>query len=157
MYQKPEIETQVVKPKMTTKFEETDYRFISEEHENNLDNSVKDLENFIAFNHGMGKSEVEKDELYTNAKKLWEVYVGHFRKTVLKFYLNKNQFDYFTEMLEDSFPEPSLPTVKKQKQRNSKLLDSIENSVGGKIHLHDWISCHVMSCHVIYYIRLYVI
>lgn len=101
MYQKPEIETQVVKPKMTTKFEETDYRFISEEHEQSLDSSVKELENFMAFNHGMGKSEAEKDELYTNAKKLWEVYVGHFRKTVLKFYLNKNQFDYFTEMLRD--------------------------------------------------------
>jgi hypothetical protein len=101
MYQKPEIETQVVKPRMTTKFEDKEYRFISEENEKNLDNAVKEIEHFMAFNHGMGKTEAEKDELYTNAKNLWEVYVSHFRKTVLKFYLNEQQFEYFTEMLRD--------------------------------------------------------
>ena len=101
MYKKPEIETQVVKPKMTTKFEDKEYRFMSEENEKNLDDAVKSLENFMAFNHGLGKSEVEKDDLYVQAKELWEVYVSHFRKTTMKFYLNKNQFEYFTEMLRD--------------------------------------------------------
>jgi hypothetical protein len=101
MYKKPEIETQVVKPKMTTKFDDKDYRFMSEESENELDTAVKNLENFMAFNHGLGKSETEKDKLYSQAKELWEVYVGHFRKTSLKFYLDKKQFDYFTEILRD--------------------------------------------------------
>jgi len=101
MYQKPEIETQVVKPRMTTKFEDKEYRFISEENEKSLDESVKELESFMSFNHGLGKSESEKDELYTKAKSLWEVYVGHFRNTKLKLFLNKDQFEYFTEMLRD--------------------------------------------------------
>jgi hypothetical protein len=101
MYQKPEIETQVVKPKLTTKFEEKEYRFISEENEKNLDNAVKDLENFMAFNHGLGKSETEKDELYLKAKSLWEVYVNHFRSTTMKFFLSESQFEYFTEILRD--------------------------------------------------------
>jgi len=101
MYQKPEIETQVIKPKMTTKFEDKDFRFISEADEKSLDTAVKDLENFMAFNHGMGKSEGEKDELYTQSKKLWEKYVETFKSTIFKFYLNETQFEYFTEILRD--------------------------------------------------------
>lgn len=101
MYKKPEIETQVVKPKMTTKFEEKEFRFITEENENSLDNAVKELENFMAFNHGLGKSETEKDELYSKAKGLWEVYVEAFRLTKMKFFLNADQYEYFTVMLRD--------------------------------------------------------
>jgi len=101
MYQKPEIETQVVKPKMLTTFEDKEYRILSEELESSLDNAVKDLENFMAFNHGLGKSEIEKDELYTKSKELWSKYVEIFRSTNLNFYLNSNQFEYFSEMLRD--------------------------------------------------------
>jgi len=101
MYKKPEIETQVVKPKMTTKFEEKEFRFITEENEQSLDTAVKELENFMAFNHGLGKSETEKDELYSKAKGLWEVYVEVFRLTKMKFFLNADQYEYFTIMLRD--------------------------------------------------------
>jgi hypothetical protein len=101
MYNKPEIETQVVKPKMTSIFEEKDYRIISEEQENSLDSSVKNIEHYIAFNHGMGKSEEEKDRYYAEAKNLWEQYVKVFKQTTFKFHLNEKQFEYFTEMLRD--------------------------------------------------------
>ena len=101
MYNKPEIETQVVKPKMSTTFEEKDYRIIPEKDEQALDTSVKNIENFMVFNHGLGKSESEKDALYVEAKGLWEIYVNTFKNIKFEFYLNNNQFEYFTEMLRD--------------------------------------------------------
>jgi hypothetical protein len=101
MYNKPEIETNVVKPRMFTKFEDQEYRIILETDENNLDKAVKDIENYIAFNHGLGKSESEKDNFYAEAKKLWSTYVELFRNVKVKLYLNQSQFDYFTEMLRD--------------------------------------------------------
>lgn len=101
MYNKPEIETQVVKPKMLTKFDETEYRILSESDESSLDQAVKDIENYIAFNHGFGKLELEKDNLYAEAKKMWSKYVDTFRKIQVRFYLNQKQFDYFTQMLRD--------------------------------------------------------
>lgn len=101
MYNKPEIETQVIKPKMVTKFEDKEFRILDEQIEKDMDQAVKDIENYISFNHGLGKSEKDKDELYLNAKKLWENYVSIFKKVSLKFYLNEDQFQYFTEMLRD--------------------------------------------------------
>jgi hypothetical protein len=101
MYNKPEIETQVVKPKMFTHFEKEEYRIISETDEKNLDESVLKIEKFIGFNHGIGKTESEKDDLYVQAKKLWVEYVEVFKQIKLNFYLNQEQFDYFTEMLRD--------------------------------------------------------
>jgi len=101
MHNKPEIETQVVKPKMFTKFGESDYRIISESDEKSLDDSVRALENFISYNHGLGKSDIEKDALYADAKELWQNYVNIFRNTKFNFYLDEKQFNYFTEILRD--------------------------------------------------------
>jgi hypothetical protein len=101
MYNKPEIETQVVKPRMVTNFDDKEFRIITEQEEIDLDSAVKSIENYIAFNHGLGKSEVEKDEYYATAKKLWSEYVNVFRKINFQFHLNDEQFDYFTEMLRD--------------------------------------------------------
>lgn len=101
MYNKPEIETQVIKPKMITKFENDEFRIISESDENVLDKSVVDIEKFIGFNHGLGKSEMEKDQLYGEAKNLWVKYVESFRQMKINFHLNQEQFDYFTEILRD--------------------------------------------------------
>jgi hypothetical protein len=101
MYNKPEIETQVIKPRMVTTFEEKEYRIMSEENETSLDSSVQNVHNFMAFNHGLGKSEAEKDVLYSEAKGLWEKYVHTFKNVKFEFYLNDKQFDYFTEMLRD--------------------------------------------------------
>lgn len=101
MYNKPEIQTQVVKPKVFTKFNEEQFRLISEENEANLDNAVKEIENFISSNNGRGMNDEYKDNLYAEAKRLWEIYVRILKNTSLTFYLNENQFDYFTKMLKD--------------------------------------------------------
>jgi len=99
MYNKPEIETRVVKPKMFTKFGEEEFRILDEQTENALDASVKNIENFITFNEGRGKSEIEKDNLYSEAKRMWSQYIDIFRNSKVKFYLDQNQFDYFSKIL----------------------------------------------------------
>jgi hypothetical protein len=99
MYNKPEIQTQVVKPKMFTKFGEEEFRILDVSNEASLDSAVKNIENFITFNEGRGKSELEKDTLYANAKQLWGNYVEALRTSKFKFYLNEAQFDYFTKIL----------------------------------------------------------
>lgn len=101
MYNKPEIETQVVKPKMVTNFDGSEFRIIKEEDELSLDSTVKSIENYISFNHGLGKTEAEKDEYYSTAKQLWSDYVNVFKNVKFNFYLNDEQFEYFTEMLRD--------------------------------------------------------
>jgi len=101
MYQKPEIQTNVVKPKMFTNFNNEEFRILSLEMENELDNAVKDVLTFMTYNMGVGKSEEEKDYLYIEAKKLWENYVRVFRDTKLTLYLNPEQFDYFTKILKE--------------------------------------------------------
>ncbi len=101
MYTKPEIETQVIKPKMFTKFNESEFRILTESDENTLDQCVRDIENYMAFNHGLGKTELEKDNFYNEAKQLWEKYVKAFKQIKLKFFLDEKQFNYFTEILRD--------------------------------------------------------
>jgi len=101
MYQKPEIQTIVVKPKMFTTFNNEEFRILSPEMENELDKAVKDLVTFMTYNMGIGKSEEEKDYLYIEAKKLWENYVRVLRDTKLTLYLNPEQFDYFTKILKE--------------------------------------------------------
>jgi len=101
MYQKPEIQTNVVKPKMFTNFNNEEFRILSPEMENELDKAVKDVLTFMTYNMGVGKSEEEKDYLYIEAKKLWENYVRVFRDTKLTLYLNPEQFDYFTKILKE--------------------------------------------------------
>lgn len=101
MYQKPEIQTNVVKPKLFTTFNNEEIRILSPEMENNLDLAVKDVITFITYNIGVGKSEEEKDYLYAESKRLWENYVRVLRDTKLTLYLNPEQFDYFTKILKE--------------------------------------------------------
>lgn len=101
MYKKPEIETQVVKPAMSTKVDGKEFNIITEQSETALEDSLKEIVQYIMFNNGFGQSDEAKDELYTNAKKLWDKYVDNFRKTNFTIHMNKKQFDYLTEMLRD--------------------------------------------------------
>jgi hypothetical protein len=101
MYQKPEIQTNVVKPKMFTNFNNEEFRILSIEMENALDAAVKDVITFMAYNIGVDKTEEEKDYLYGEAKRLWENYVRVLRDSKLTLYLNTEQFDYFTKILKE--------------------------------------------------------
>jgi hypothetical protein len=86
---------------MSTKFNEEEFRILSEVTEESLDSAVKNVENFISYNDGKGHTDQEKDYLYGEAKRLWENYVKVLRDTKFTLYLNTQQFDYFSKILRE--------------------------------------------------------
>jgi hypothetical protein len=95
------IETNVVKPELSFTEKEQEYRLISFQAEVALDEKIKEIEDFMNNNHGRGKSEQEKDDLYTSAKKLWEEYAAKLRDVHFTFYLNRKQYQFLTDLLID--------------------------------------------------------
>lgn len=101
MENKPVLETNVVKPKLAIFENETEYRLLSYLSEMSLDIKIAEVENFMNNNHGRGKSEEEKDELYSKAKEVWGNYTQELRDTEYTFYLNRKQYVFLTELLRD--------------------------------------------------------
>lgn len=101
MENKQQIETNVIKPKLTIFENETEYRLITIESEQELDKGIVDVESFMNTNDGYGKSEEEKDQLYYDAKKLWSKYANSLRNVEFSFYLNRKQYQFLTELLRD--------------------------------------------------------
>lgn len=95
------IETNVVKPSLSFIENENEYRMISFETETELDTKIKEVEDFLNNNHGRGKSEAEKDQLYADAKVIWEQYATLLRDMNFSFYLNRKQYQFLTELLRD--------------------------------------------------------
>lgn len=96
-----QIETNVVKPDLSFVEKDQEYRLISYGTEVELDSKIKDIEDFMNNNHGRDKSELEKDNLYTSAKNLWEQYAEALRNVHFTFYLNRKQYQFLTDLLID--------------------------------------------------------
>lgn len=99
--EKQAIETNVVKPKLSIFSQDVEYRLITNEIEAQLDEKISAIETFMATNHGFGKEDSYKDDLYTQAKVLWNDYAAVLRDTVYTFYLNRKQFNFLTSLLRD--------------------------------------------------------
>ena len=93
------IETNVVKPELSFTEKEQEYRLITFQTEQLLDEKIKEIEDFMKNNHGRGKSETEKDDLYTSAKNIWEQYAEILRDVHFTFYLNRKQYQFLTDLL----------------------------------------------------------
>ena len=95
------VETNVVKPNLTIFEGESEYRLISLENETLLDNKINEITNFMITNHGKGKSDLEKDNLYGDAKSKWEEYATILRDVKYTFHLNRKQYQFLTDLLID--------------------------------------------------------
>lgn len=95
------IETNVVKPKLSIFHDEVDYRLITSESEKALDTKISDIEKFMSSNHGFGKDDQYKDDLYTKSKIMWNEYASTLRDVEYTFYLNRKQYNYVTGLLRD--------------------------------------------------------
>jgi len=93
------IETNVIKPRLSITFDETEYRLITVETENQLDQKISDIETFMASNHGFGQTDEYKDSLYGQAKNLWNSYASSFKDVKYTFYLNRKQYNFLTNLL----------------------------------------------------------
>jgi len=96
---KPEYETAVVKPDTSFSQGDQTLRIISLEDETFLDKKLNELQAFTDNNHGLGKSEQEKDELYHTAQTCWKEFVSKLTNMKYSFYLNRKQYNYLTNLL----------------------------------------------------------
>ena len=95
------IETHVTKPEVSylDKATNQNLRAITLEDELFLDSKIMQLDNFIANNHGLGKTEVEKDQLYYSAQSTWREYVSRLKNMKYSFYLNRKEYNFLTNLL----------------------------------------------------------
>lgn len=92
------IETNVVKPSLMFYANETNYTILDGQYETLLDNTIKTIENFI-LQSGKGKTDEEKDTLYSEAQKLWNEYADHMKTAKYNFFLNRGQWKFITDLL----------------------------------------------------------
>jgi hypothetical protein len=95
------LENSVIKPNLIMSFNETDYRLLSTIDEESLDNTIEGIEAFLSTKEGKGKSEAEKDELYTSAKEIWGDLASLLKSTKYTFYLNRKQYHFLKDLLEE--------------------------------------------------------
>jgi len=98
---KKQIETVVVKPSLAIFESENEHRLISIEDESKLDSTIQKIEQFMADNIGYGKPDSAKDQLYADAKIIWNEYAAYLRDTKFTFYLNRKQYQFLTDLLRD--------------------------------------------------------
>ena len=99
--EKQQIETNVVKPRLSIFSDEVEYRLISTETEKQLDAKISEIESYMANNHGFGQEDSVKDGLYGNAKQLWSQYAELFKDVPYTFYLNRKQYQFLTTLLNE--------------------------------------------------------
>ena len=93
------IETNVIKHELKFFEIETEKVMLTSEWECKLDSKIAEVDNYIKNNHGKGKSDEEKDELYKNAQDLWKDYARSLRDTKYNFHLNRVQWKFLTDLI----------------------------------------------------------
>lgn len=93
------IETNVIKPQINFSENLIDYTLIEEVSENKLDEKSQDITNFINSNEGKGKSDEEKDKLYSSAQEIWNSYKDILQDTKYNFNLNRSQWKFLTDLI----------------------------------------------------------
>jgi len=101
MNHKSQIETNVVKPKMSFKENEQEYNLMDALDEASLDAQITKIRDYVKNNDGRFQPEEYKDKLYAESKKHWEDYANFLRNVKFSLYLNKAQFEYLTDLLVD--------------------------------------------------------
>lgn len=95
------LETFTKKPEVSFFKNETSYRLINESLETTLDSKLNAVEDYIKNNHGKGKSEEEKDELYGKAQSLHKEFLNEFVNAKYNLYLNRPQYRFLTDTIKD--------------------------------------------------------
>ena len=93
------VETMVVKPELKFTENNTDHLIISAMWEFTLDSKIKSIEDFMKDNTGKGKSDSEKDALYSSSQELWREYATSLKDAKYNFHLNRPQYKFITDLL----------------------------------------------------------
>jgi len=96
---KENIQTNVVKPELTTIVDGETKPILNSEHEIAMDQAAALVEKYMVDNHGEGESEEVKEELYSKAKELWRGYANSQREAKYNFFLNRKQYTFLNSLL----------------------------------------------------------
>lgn len=96
------IQTNVIKPQISFSSNEVEYLLITNESESNLDSKIQELEDYMINNHGKGKSDEEKDELYGKSQVIWKELANVLRDTKYNFHLNRKQFQFLRDLIKNT-------------------------------------------------------
>lgn len=96
------IQTNVIKPQISFSSNDVEYLLITNESESNLDSKIQELEDYMINNHGKGKSDEEKDELYGKSQVIWKELANVLRDTKYNFHLNRKQFQYLKDLIKNT-------------------------------------------------------
>lgn len=124
------LETNVIKPE--TKFENlgSEYFLLDVEKETTLDDKIKGVRQYMIENHGKGKSNEEKDNLYLESQKLWKLFIDTLETTKYNFFLNKDQWKFLTDLILTKL-EYDVNTVFFAIELNELLKDMKNTKVSG--------------------------
>lgn len=97
------LETNVIKPSLyflqKVDGEDKKFNLLDNSDENELDSLILEVENFIKNNSGKGKSEDEKDKLYSEAQVKWKEYFTKLKSVKYNFFLNREQWNFLTNLV----------------------------------------------------------
>jgi hypothetical protein len=93
------IETSVIKPQIKFENDSQELTYLDNEVEILLNEKIREIRNYIIENHGKGKSNSEKDNLYFEAQKLWKSFIDSLEVTKYNFYLNQDQWKFITDLI----------------------------------------------------------
>lgn len=94
-----QIETNVIKPAVKFTENEIEHLILTNESETKLDMKIQEIHDYMNNNHGKGKTNEEKDELYKNSQMLWKELAGVLQDTKYNFHLNRKQYHFLTDLL----------------------------------------------------------
>ncbi len=94
-----QVQVNTVKPELSFFENESLNRLLNFEGEEKLDTRIRDIENYMSNNSGVGLSELEKDDLYAQAQSLLTELKKELRDVKFTFYLNRPQYNFLTNLL----------------------------------------------------------
>ena len=96
-----DIQTNVIKPSVIFTENDIDYKNIGEDFESNLDSKYQRILDFIKNNNGKGKTDLEKDSLYSDAQVLCNDYTNSLKSTKYNFNLNRVQWNFLNDLIQN--------------------------------------------------------
>ena len=93
------VETNVIKPELKFEVNNTEYKYINTDVEQELDSKIENVRQYLDENHGKGKTNDEKDGLYKSSQELWKEFINVLKDAKYNFYLNRDQWKFLTDLI----------------------------------------------------------